>query len=321
MHKRLKVALVVCAVIVMILLFTTMVNGGGTCSKGVIIRGPFGCLMYCFPKGQELIVLNFGGDEASFSIFTDTSTYKDDLDVTSYGGFAGYQISGVASMDRRIDFFDSGKLTAITDLGETLASIEFSGSGFISESFNTDAAYDEDFAYIWVDLEYAGVMWIQVVDGIPVPVPAPPVRRPRLHVSSVAVPAGAGGADGSFPVLVTVINTGSAPLNGEATATAGLSYGDDWVPESVTEFCKTSLGNGTIEPGESYTFTIDLPAIPVEVLDTFRKRKAFYTSYTDPDPDQDYIGITVSIGGLDTFAFVPMPGVGPTLSGRKAKAN
>ena len=61
-------------------------------------------------------------------------------------------------------------------------------------------------------------------------------------------------------------------------------------------------------PGETKTFTFDLPPVPPEALATLKARlETVWTGYKDPDP-KDYIGLTLTICPGDlVVGFLPLP--------------
>jgi len=290
----------------------------GLCPRGVIVRGPFDTWLYCFPDDHDLIVVNFGGEEATFSIFTDTSVFRDDLVVATTGPFAGYQITGVASLEREIVFDAQAAMSSMTEFSEVLASFQFSGTGTVFQQFNSTEGFDEEFAYIWIDLEYAGAMWVQVIDGVPTLIEPVPPRRSALRVSSVMEPAGAGGAaDGTRVAFVTLVNAGNTAIAGPLEVTIGLSYAQDWVPEMVTRYWTGVLGQGALQPGESITVEVEIPPVPMSAIEWFEKHRTLYPDYVDPDPGQDYIGIVLELGEQRAYAAVPFDTATQTFSMRK----
>ena len=49
-----------------------------------------------------------------------------------------------------------------------------------------------------------------------------------------------------------------------------ISHSTSWIPEVATEFYRQTLGQVSVVPGETKTFTFDLPPVPPEALATLK---------------------------------------------------
>jgi len=101
--------------------------------------------------------------------------------------------------------------------------------------------------------------------------------------------------NGSLLVTITVRVTGDLPIEiVKSSATAGLAYNTQWVPEALTHFYTQDLGNGTLQPGDEFTVELPLPPVPEDVLAYFERALAnVYTDIPNDDLEYDYIGITL----------------------------
>lgn len=142
----------------------------------------------------------------------------------------------------------------------------------------------------------------------PPPHEPPPPPQPRLIVAC------AKNDDGS--VTLTVMNVGDGPAAGPLGVKAGLSYtaagSFKWVPESVTQFYKDTLGAVALEPGKALVVTVALPEVPQWAIDAFKDMiTRWWTGYKDPEPETDYIGIGIGIGDETAWCFISVPAFFP----------
>jgi len=216
----------------------------------------------------------------------------DDFSFASPGSIEGNYYIDANNLRREISFFDSGEMEASTFTSDTATLVTFTGSGWLEEQINVgDGFKGLTGIYIYFDADYT-FFWIK--DDSPEP-------RPRLRLVSAST-------DGN-KIAICVKNTGDANLSGKATVIAGLSYqAHYWVAESWTDFARLSLGNGFLAPGEMFTFIFTLPKVSEKAFTSFNNRRGLFTSddYAYPDPSEDCIGITLSIGRKKVFAFLPL---------------
>lgn len=315
--KGLRAAM--CALLLVVGAVSWLTTAGTDPRLGLLITGSAGEYLFSFPQGEQFMFVRFGGTNASFSILTGTTLYDDICAVFAGGLFAGYQTTGVGLLDREIAFADPGSFGNLFVAGETLARFSFaSETGVVNQRFEiTEELLEESFAYVqFVVGEFDGELWLEVLNGELV---EPLVVSPRLRLASYSVPAGGGGEVGDAPgtVTMTITNDGPGSFTGPVQCGIGLSYGTNWIPEWCTLFCDTCLANVTLGPGESGTYEVAIPVIPISAVDALRKRELLWTGYMDPDPGQDYIGVHLCIGNGHWCLFVPFQEVAKTTAMRK----
>jgi len=218
---------------------------------------------------------------------------SDDFSFTSLGKMEGIYSINANNLTREVIFTGLGNMQAITSTPNTITLISFTGYGWIKQQISTAGLKGLIGIYIFLDADY---IFLRVKDDKPEHRSEP---RPHLRLVSVST-------DGN-EVAICVENIGDAPLFGTATVIAGLSYRANWwVPESVTDFTRKTLGNGSIAQGETFTFFFTLDDITEEAYLSFVTQRGFWTSYDYPNPPEDCIGITLTVGSEKVFAFLPL---------------
>jgi len=291
---------------------------------GLMISGTSGDYLFSFSQEEEFMFVKFGGTQASFGILTATSLFEDLCAVFAGESFAGYQTTGVGLLDRGIAFGAPGEFQHLWVAGDTVASFSFSTEGgTVSERFEiTDSDVEDKYAYVQFVLEEViGDLWIEVLNGqLVLPAPPPP-EEPKLRLLSFSGPAGGGGAAGQTPqqVVIEIVNSGNVPFSGPIECAIGLAYSTDWIPEWFTNFSDAVLGTVSLNPGEVGTYEVTVPVIPVRAIEELRRRQGLFTSYVDPDPDQDYIGLHLCMNKQHWCVFLPFRDQTQTAITRKPK--
>lgn len=327
-----------CIIIVVLLAWLVIGCMGGRAESGdlaVIIENPDGeTVVFRFPEDETSMRIRFGGEDAGFGLYTATCAFLDDLTVTTEGSFSGDQVTSVYSLERELTFAGVGEVDTVTQRGETIARYRFSGSGSFTEGFETCDACEDEYAYVLLRIEYFTDFWIDVVDGIVDPGPPPELpTNPRLRLLALestpaGVAGGGGGGGGSAEgnghstggrdITLVLGNVGTGVLYGPATVHIGLSYSPAWVSESEFCFVNEEITQSTLVPHQQGMIQVFVPPIPQELYRAFQERRSFYGAYTDPEPEQDYLGIRVSYGhGTHVYAFLPLEQFTETMAVRK----
>ena len=278
----------------------------GDVTLGLVVSDGVQDYIFEFPDSEEFMFVQFGGDDASFGILTDTSLFNDLCSVAAQSLFEGFQTTGVGLLDRGITFGGSGLLNQEFRTGETLASFSFSTSeGIMSERFEiTDADLDGGYAFVQFLIDQVGGnLWIEILNGYLLEPEDPELKM----ISYSSDPAGGGGAvgDGLGSIVVEIQNTGNVPFIGEVRCAIGLSYATNWVPEWCTNYCEVCIQGVSLAPGEVGTYKVDIPMVPTQALEELRRREQIWTGYVDPDPGQDYVGVSLCMGKKQWCLFVP----------------
>lgn len=273
---------------------------------GLMVSDGVSDYIFTFPDTEDYMFVLFGGDDASFGILTDTSLFSDTCGIFAEGLFDGFQTTGVGLLDRGITFGALGDLGNEFQTGDILATFSFTtANGVITERFEiTDVDVEDGYAFVQFLIDQVGGnLWIEVLNGFLVEQP----EGANLRMVSYDLPAGGGGSAGYDPITIQLIiqNTGGLPFSGPVECAVGLSYATNWIPEWCTTYCDVCLGNITLAPGEIGTYEVTIPAIPQTAIEELRKREDVWTSYVDPDPGQDYIGVHLCMGESQWCVFVP----------------
>ncbi|MEA3346724.1 MAG: hypothetical protein U9Q21_01380 [Candidatus Auribacterota bacterium] len=213
-----------------------------------------------------------------------------DFSFTNSGKAEGTYFVDANNLTIELFFSDVGSMQAVTNTSSTVTLITFTGGGWLKQHINVGDGFEGlTGIFMFFNADY---IFLYIEDDRPEP-------EPHLRLVSVST-------DGN-EVAVCVKNTGDADLLGEAIVVAGLSYrAHYWVPESMTNYSRQSLGNGSIAAGETFTFFFVLPDVSEESFRSFVTARGLWTSFNYPDPPEDCIGITLSIGQEKVFAFLPL---------------
>jgi len=213
----------------------------------------------------------------------------DNFSFGSIGRVEGTYFVDANNLKKELLFIDPGSTQSFTTAPGLVTLVQFTGNGWLQKQIGTEGFSGLTGIYILFDAEY---IYLNIRDNEPEP-------RPNL----VLVSTSTNGND----IAITVQNTGRADLHGEALAIAGLSYRYKyWVPESVSVYARESLGSGFLAAGETFTFSFVLPDISEEIFTTFMSRRGLWDSFDYPNPAEDLIGITLSVGGQEVHTFIPL---------------
>jgi len=228
------------------------------------------------------------------NIRTNGPNLADDFSFASLGKVQGRYFIDAENLEKEILFIDPGAMQSITSTSSIVTVLSFTGSGWIEQQINIGAGFTGlTGIYMFFDADY---IFLYIRDDKPEHKHEP---RPLLRLISTST----NGND----IAMSVENVGDAGLYGEAFVSAGLSYRPDyWVPESVTHFSEQSLGNGSMAPGEIFTFFFTIPDISEDAFQSFLSRRGLFTSFDYPDPLQDCIGLSLKIGQQSVFGFLPL---------------
>lgn len=288
---------------------------------GLVVSDGANDYVFAFPETEEYMFVQFGGNNASFGILTDTSLFSDVCGILATGLFDGFQTTGIGLLDRGISFEGHGRLGNDFQVGETLATFSFSTeNGVMTERFEISDDVDGGYAFVQFLIDQVGGdLWIDVLNGYLLEDGGPILRMTSYDLPEP--PAGGGGAIGQVPatIQVTIQNFGDETFSGPVDCAIGLSYATNWIPEWCTNYVEGCLGEVTLEPGEAGTYEVTIPAIPQSAIEELRKREEIWTGYEDPDPGQDYIGVHLCMNETHWCVFVPFEEQFNTTAMRKPK--